>query len=171
MSKGPAEKFTADKRLKALESYAEFGQKTKAAREAKVTAKTITRRIADDPEFKEQWEIAGNAFVEKGMQELHDRVFVGQLVEKFGRDGKIISSTYEKSDALLMFHLRAHAPKLYGDRKHIEHKSTVAHEHMLTLDVSKLSPTQMDHMRALLGDGSQEPTTPEPPSPEEPDGE
>lgn len=160
------EKFTHEARLKALVNYAEFGQKIRAADAAGINPRTINRRIAEDSEFRDQWALAEEAFVECLRTELRDRAFRGQLTEKFDRAGNLISSTWVKSDALLLALLRAHAPKLFGDKKQIETKTSVTHEHILTLDTSKLSPGQREAMRRLLGPGEGETPSPEEPSDE-----
>ena len=150
---GAPEKFTFEKKVLALESYAAEGARIKAAEAAGVHPKTLARHLKKDPEFLEAWELADEAFVESLRAADWERAVNGTLVEKFDRSGNLQSRTRSYSDGLLLALLKAHAPKIFGDKKSIETKTTVSHEHQLTLDVSQLDSEQRDAMRKLLGRG------------------
>ena len=154
------ERFSTEKKIKALDSYAEYGLKNKAARAASVNRRTLDRHLAEDPDFAEAWAVAKEACVESMEEELQNRAKNGTLVTKYDRSGTVQSETYQKSDALMLAWLRAHKPDTYSERKQITTSSTVHHEHTLQIDTSKLDPAQQDAIRALLGPSTQAPKAP-----------
>lgn len=105
-------KMDIDRKIRAVEAYAELGTVANAARAAGVCPQTITNHMKLDPEFLEGMQIAQGEFRDKLEREAYRRAVEGWEEPVFSqRLGTQIGTVRRYSDGLLQFIMKKWMPE------------------------------------------------------------
>ena len=119
---------------KFLEALADGHTATKAAGIAGVARASLYNWREQDEEFAEAWNHAVISGTDVLEDEAFDRAVNGVPVEIYGKDGELVKTTFDKSDRLLEFLLRARAPERFRERHTVDHTGGQRHEVAITVE-------------------------------------
>lgn len=125
-----------------LAAFARTGNKTAAAKRARVSRDTVYALIGESEEFARAVDAAREEAYDRLEQEAHRRAFTGTLEPVFYQ-GEKCGAIRRYSDTLLMFLLKADRPERFAERRAVEHSGAVA----VTHDIPSL-----DKLRAMAAD-------------------
>lgn len=107
-----------------LASFELTGIKTRAARDAKTSLKTVNKWLKEDPVFSARYALAEEAAIDAAEEELRRRAIEG-VDHPVTHQGEI-TDTYKKySDNLLMFMLKGARPEKYRDNVSVQHAGKI----------------------------------------------
>ena len=124
-----------------------------ACRKAKISRAVAYAHRETDTEFAAAWDEALEMALDDAESEAWRRGKEGTISNRqYDKDGKLISTTRQYSDTLLIFMLKAHRPAKYRETIRNEHTGAsggairVAQEH----DLSNLSLDELIQLRAIV---------------------
>lgn len=138
-------KFPSDSYEQCYRIYAQTNSRVAAARGCGVSLSTISRRLVQDPIFKEGMMEAKALYIHGLEAEAHRRAITGVTQTKPGPGGAMYPvTTY--SDALLIHMLKKADPKKHGDKLVVDHQEAPE----MPIGLESLTEENQDRLRIIL---------------------
>lgn len=117
LRKPRADGWTPQRQVAFIGALADTGNVLDAARQVAMTPSGAyaLRRAPGGEAFAAAWDAAMHQAAHALIDVAFDRAFNGSDEPVYNRDGQVVGRKHRQSDAMIMFMLRKHFPKRYGD--------------------------------------------------------